>query len=99
MPRTTLWPLEPHTEAKHRLLQRYLGAWFPILSRSSGRIVFFDGFAGPGEFEGGEPGSPILALQTLLDHQFLERMTRCEFLLIFYEADDRRYEHLVRKCR
>ena len=69
MPRTTLWPLEPHTEAKHRLLQRYLGAWFPILSRSSGRIVFFDGFAGPGEFEGGEPGSPILALQTLLDHQ------------------------------
>lgn len=26
-PKTTLWPLEPHTRAKHEILRRYLEAW------------------------------------------------------------------------
>jgi hypothetical protein len=30
-PNETLWEIEPHTKAKHEILQRYLGAWFPIL--------------------------------------------------------------------
>jgi len=33
-PREPIWPLEPHTKAKHELLRHYLGAWFPILSSS-----------------------------------------------------------------
>ena len=37
----------------------------PILSRGSfPEILYIDGFAGPGEYEGGEPGSPIIALET-----------------------------------
>src|SRR5262245_13879624 len=52
-----------HTEAKHRLLKRYLGAWFPILGRWHRRINYLDGFAGPGEYEGGADGSPIIALK------------------------------------
>ncbi len=36
-------------------------------SRSSGRttsgLVYVDGFAGPGSYTGGEPGSPIVALE------------------------------------
>lgn len=47
-PKNTLWPLEPHTRGKHLVLKHYLDAWFPILGSWSGRILFIDGFAGPG---------------------------------------------------
>ena len=94
MPEATIWQLTPHTAAKHMLLQRYLGAWFPILTRWNGRVVFFDGFAGPGEYSGGEPGSPILALETLLDHHHLERMASSEICFIFNESERDRHDHL-----
>src|SRR5690554_564418 len=32
MPDEPIWPIEEHTKAKHELLRRYLGAWFPILA-------------------------------------------------------------------
>jgi len=41
----------PHTAAKHLLLKRYLDRWFPILGKYHQRINYFDGFAGPGEYE------------------------------------------------
>ncbi len=30
-PSDTTWKIEPHTQAKHEILRRYLGGWFPIL--------------------------------------------------------------------
>lgn len=93
----TVWELEPHTRAKHDLLRRYLGAWFGIMGRSAGRIVFFDGFAGPGTYTGGEPGSPVIALTTLLDHK--NRHDACEYVLIFNEADRARYDSLQEVLR
>lgn len=87
---STLWELKPHTHAKHELLRKYLGAWFPILGSWNRRIVFLDGFAGPGIYEGGEAGSPILALRTLLDHGYLARMPETEFLFLFCEKDEKR---------
>src|SRR4051812_24238049 len=71
----TIWPAEPHTIVKHRILERYLQAWLPILSHQSHllqqqhrQILFIDGFAGPGIYEGGQPGSPVIAVKTALDH-------------------------------
>jgi three-Cys-motif partner protein len=61
-PKDIVWPLEPHTKGKHEVLRHYLEAWFPILGFTQGRIVFIDGFAGPGEYAGGEKGSPLIAL-------------------------------------
>ena len=61
----TVWPLEPHTAAKHQILRRYLGAWFSILGRYSPRLVYVDGFCGPGRYSGGEPGSPVVALDVI----------------------------------
>ena len=63
VPKTTVWPLEPHTKAKHEILRRYLGAWFPILTSGgwNRRVIFLDGFAGPGRYSACEPGSPIIA--------------------------------------
>lgn len=60
--------IAPHTVAKHLLLKRYLDAWFPILGRHNDRINYIDGFAGPGEYEGGEEGSPLLAIEAARSH-------------------------------
>ena len=77
----------PHTAAKHSLLRAYLGAWFPIMAKYNGRVMYYDAFAGPGEYKGGEPGSPIIALQTLIDHDAFATMRRTEFFLLFNEQD------------
>lgn len=44
------WELELHTKTKHEILRYFLEAWFPILRRRSGRVLFIDGFASPGIF-------------------------------------------------
>jgi three-Cys-motif partner protein len=65
----TVWALEGHTKAKHELLTRYLSRWVPIFQHGYGRtndLVLIDGFAGPGIYEGGEPGSPVLMVREYL---------------------------------
>ncbi len=63
-----LWPLDPHTGAKHALLKLYLDRWFPILGKHHQRINYIDGFAGPGRYAGGEKGSPVLAIESAMEH-------------------------------
>lgn len=72
-PVETRWPMDPHTAGKHIVLAEYLKAWFAIIGQSERRMVFIDGFAGPGRYASGEPGSPILSLNILRDHQALSR--------------------------
>ena len=83
----TIWSKDPHTDAKHRILEEYLKAWFPILSRHNKRVIYIDGFAGPGIYEKGENGSPIIALECLINHsqKLCERST--EFVFLFIESD------------
>jgi len=59
-----LWECDSGTRAKLEVLQRYLGAWFNILA-SSGieNVLYVDGFCGPGEYVGGEKGSPVVAAE------------------------------------
>lgn len=88
-----LWPLDAHTRGKHLVLKHYLEAWFPKLGFANKRLLFIDGFAGPGEYAGGEPGSPIIALETLVNHRHRDRIaSRASF--IFIEKKKRRFEHL-----
>lgn len=89
--RTTVWPLDPHTAAKHAILRRYLDAWIPIMSRYNGRVLYIDGFAGPGIYENGEPGSPIIALDAALGQA---QHIRGEMLFLFIEADQDRHDNL-----
>jgi three-Cys-motif partner protein len=86
-----LWELNDHTLGKHLVLRRYLQAWFPILGSAHDKIAFIDGFAGPGEYVGGEEGSPVIALKALADHTARIR-ARANFW--FIEADPRRSQHL-----
>ena len=94
----TVWRAEPHTLAKHAILRRYLEAWYPILARQSRRvrspsreILFIDAFAGPGEYEEGEPGSPVIALETALQHDVEFPVPVC---LLFIEEREDRFRHL-----
>src|SRR6266487_4348892 len=86
-PKSTEWAREPHTKAKHDLIQKYLGGWFPILGSSNDRIVFLDGFAGPGAYAEGEMGSPLLAIETLLDHSHFARFGHRQFVFLFCEPE------------
>jgi three-Cys-motif partner protein len=85
-PSETLWEIEPHTKAKHEILRRYLGAWFPILGSKIPRIVYIDGFCGPGKYLGGEDGSPIIALKEALKQPVLAT-SEVNFLFIDERAD------------
>lgn len=99
----TLWPLEPATEAKHRLYKRYLDGWWPVLLQPNNqgyswpKVTYIDAFAGPGRYRDGEEGSPVFVLDRLLKHAARDRMglRRSRVQLVFIEKRRDRYEHLV----
>lgn len=97
-PRTTIWPLDPHTRAKHEILRHYLVAWIPILSLGKfPKLVYIDGFAGPGRYSKGEDGSPILAIKAVLAQRVA---ITAELTFFFVEKDADRssvLESLVRE--
>jgi three-Cys-motif partner protein len=90
-PTETLWQIDPHTAAKHEILRRYLEAWFPILGSHHQRIVYIDGFAGPGRYRGGELGSPIIALNVAMNHR---RTLGGDLVFWFIDEREDRIEHL-----
>jgi len=92
--RDTLWQMTRPTQAKHMILRKYLDAWLPILG--AGRyahehVVLIDGFAGPGRYSGGEPGSPLIMLKAYLDHSATLDAAAHFF---FIEEHHERCEHL-----
>lgn len=89
LPSTATWELAPHTRAKHELLRRYLGAWYGVFasSRIHGRLIYLDGFAGPGAYSGGEPGSPLIALDALINHSSFSNWHGIKFVFLFIEKD------------
>jgi three-Cys-motif partner protein len=91
----TLWDADPHTLAKHRILKNYFDAWAPILSHAKGvnsvELLFVDGFAGPGTYATGEPGSPVVAINAVLDHK-LSMPRPVRFVMIENRPD--RYKKL-----
>jgi three-Cys-motif partner protein len=87
----TLWDLEPHTLGKHLVLRAYLDAWLPIMSYANSRVLFIDGFAGPGEYAGGEEGSPQISIRALVDHS---ADISAEVVYYFIEKEQDRAKHL-----
>jgi three-Cys-motif partner protein len=92
----TVWKMDTHTAAKHGILRGYLYAWLPIMSKYNGRLVYVDGFAGPGVYEDGEPGSPIIALKAFLDHAQRDRIS-AELVYAFIEEDSERVAQLKKE--
>lgn len=105
MTEPVLWDQEPHTAAKHRVLRAYLDGWIPVMAQQalitrafraeSPRLLLVDGFAGPGRYATGEPGSPLQMLDALLTHAGRERFVGVQFIYLFIERDRRRFDHLT----
>jgi three-Cys-motif partner protein len=102
-----LWAREPHTAAKHLVLRCYLDGWIGVMANhalnfhgrlgNKARLLFVDGFAGPGRYAGGEAGSPLIMLDALLSHQGFAGWDRVKFQFLFIEHDEARVEHLRRE--
>ena len=92
--RGTLWNRDDQTQGKHLILEAYLQGWFPILGNSNSRILFIDGFAGPGEYRDGGIGSPIVALECIRLHRRAGRLANTEAVCLFIEQDNARVAHL-----
>lgn len=86
--------------AKHQLLSRYLGGWFPILTSANGSVIYIDCHAGRGRYDTGDQGSPIVALQTLLNHQMKDRILKnTDLHFVFFETDQKNYDLLRGEIR
>jgi len=94
MSKLPVWAIDPHTIAKHELLKRYLERWFPILGKYNTHMNYIDGFAGPGQYEGGEKGSPIIAIETAMEHFKRGNLSGVTANFIFVESDKNRAAHL-----
>ena len=90
-PKNTKWEIQLHTKAKHAILREYLKAWFPILASGNKRIIYYDGFSGPGNYSGGEEGSPLIALNVAQDCN-LPNTT--EIVFVFVESNKKRADSL-----
>lgn len=100
MPKTTTWALPDHSAAKHEMLRRYLQAWYAKLASTGARrrgsqLNYIDAFAGPGIYDGGEPGSPIVALTTLVDHSAFVNWANVQFFFYFVNKDEETHESLM----
>ncbi len=93
---TTIWDIEPHTEAKHAILRKYLDAWIPILSSWAKNVNIIDGFSGPGEYNGKEDGSPIIAIKAVAEQKIPISST---IFFLFIEKDKDRYNFLQNKLK
>jgi three-Cys-motif partner protein len=95
-PTGVLWQRDAHTAAKHDLLRRYVAAWLPILFTTHRRVTYAEGFAGPGIYEQGEPGSPVIALEVVASHIDLLRAHPSHGLdLLFVEEHRGRHQRLI----
>jgi three-Cys-motif partner protein len=92
-PRTTTWQISDLTRTKHRILRGYLEYWLPTALQENEHVYILDGFAGPGEYTKGEPGSPLIAINTLLEYTTnSEHLRRVSFL--FIDNHRKRHYHL-----
>ncbi len=90
-------PKKPHTRAKHEILTYYLKAWFPILGSRFPRLIYVDGFSGPGEYADGGEGSPILALNAAKNYFHGTVTSKLqEIVFIFVEKDRNYFDNLRR---
>lgn len=85
------------TKMKHEILEHYLDPWLTKISYAGSRVVYVDGFAGPGIYPDGWKGSPLRAMKKADDvltesDSVKDRLD--EFHCVFIENDRARYQDL-----
>ncbi|MEX0832681.1 MAG: three-Cys-motif partner protein TcmP [Actinomycetota bacterium] len=83
----------PAAVLKHGILRRYLRVFASKTGSTSAgnRVAFLDGYSGPGEYEDGTPGSPMLAAETA---RILANVRNLEGYYV--ERDRDTFDHLCR---
>jgi len=82
--------------AKHAILKRYLGGWFPILTSAYKRVLYIDCHAGRGRHTTGQEGSPIIALKGLLGHKSIDNILKqANVNFVFFERNKHNYQILL----
>jgi three-Cys-motif partner protein len=74
---------------KHGILERYPQVFATMAGSKTGRVVYFDGYAGPGRYANGAPGSPLIAMETARATAGWDRHVECLFVekRLTYAAD------------
>ncbi|CCH79827.1 hypothetical protein BN12_60033 [Nostocoides japonicum T1-X7] len=85
------WEADEHTKAKHALYAQYLSKWMPIMVNGWGaNITYAEGFSGPGVYLDGSPGSPVIAMRTLVDDPDIRtKVKRGGLRFVFIDHDQR----------
>ena len=74
-------------------MTNYLSAWFGILAANGFRHVYYiDGFCGPGQYLGGEDGSPVIA--TRLASATAQKYPGFKATLVFVDSEPKAIDHL-----
>lgn len=91
--------MHDHSAAKVRLLQEYMSAYLGILANSEWikEVYLYDLFCGPGVYEKGGEGSPIVFLKEIAKaHQFVAspRNKLTNFVCLFNDKDSEKISRL-----
>ena len=78
----------PWSRIKDQILTNYLTPYISKVAKLNKRIVIVDAFAGPGRFDDGSIGSPLIICETA------ERIAPDKYFAIFLNSDKDSYENL-----
>lgn len=91
----TVWKSDPHTQVKHLVYRHYLQCWMGKILQTFPEATIVDGFAGPGVYTDGPPGSSIVVARTFLEHTAHRRFGRLNLICLEERPD--RVEELQRQ--
>jgi three-Cys-motif partner protein len=101
------WVIDEHTRVKHALLGKYIDPWMAIFFRVQSKlgkeqkVVYFDGFCGPGIYYNDESktnecsGSPLLVAEVA--NKYLDEDPRRSVLIYCVDRDTQCTEMLKKK--
>lgn len=88
-PDGTVWRSEPRTLLKHQVYRWYLDCWMGKICQRFPASAIADCFAGPGFYEDGPDGSPIVIANTFLGHSRRDSFNLLRLICLEKRADRR----------
>jgi three-Cys-motif partner protein len=86
-PTGTLWRSEPRTLLKHQVYRWYLHCWMGKICQKFPAASIVDGFAGPGFYEDGPDGSPVVIANTYIEHLGRDRFNLLRLICVERRPD------------
>ena len=78
----------PWSKIKDSILKQYMPPYLAKVAKLGKRIILIDAFAGPGKFDDGSPGSPLIICSAAKKH------LQCDYLAIFVNHNIEHHERL-----